>query len=90
ALAADVEAGRLKPEDVDEARLSSYLFTAQLPDPELLIRPGGEERLSNFLLFQLAHAEVYVSDVLWPDFGAPELRIALAEYQRRRRLEVQA
>jgi len=89
-LAADVEAGRLKPEDVDEARLSSYLFTAQLPDPELLIRPGGEERLSNFLLFQLAHAEVYVSDVLWPDFGAPELRIALAEYQRRRRLEVQA
>ncbi|HEY0798725.1 MAG TPA: polyprenyl diphosphate synthase [Candidatus Baltobacteraceae bacterium] len=84
ALAAEVEAGRLDPEQIDEARLQSYLFTADLPDPELLIRPGGEERVSNFLLYQLAHAEVYVCDVLWPDFDADELRRALAEYQRRR------
>jgi undecaprenyl diphosphate synthase len=88
ALAADVEAGRLQPDDIDEARLRAYLFTAKLPDPELLIRPGGEERVSNFLLYQLAHAELYVSDVLWPDFSPLELQRALAEYQRRRQPEL--
>lgn len=82
-IAADVEAGRLAPDDIDEERLRSYLFTAHLPDPELLIRPGGEERISNFLLYQLAHAEVYVTDVLWPDFGPDELAAALSEYARR-------
>lgn len=87
ALAVDVEAGRLRPDDIDEARLSSYLFTAKLPDPELLIRPGGEERISNFLLYQLAYAELYISDVLWPDFSPQELQRALVEYQRRRQHE---
>jgi undecaprenyl diphosphate synthase len=87
ALAADVEAGHLHPDEIDEARLSAYLFTAKLPDPELLIRPGGEERVSNFLLYQLAHAELYISDVLWPDFSPRELQRAIAEYQRRRQPE---
>jgi undecaprenyl diphosphate synthase len=87
ALAADVESGRLHPDEIDEARLGAYLFTAKLPDPELLIRPGGEERISNFLLYQLAHAELYVSDILWPDFSPRELERALAEYQRRRQPE---
>jgi undecaprenyl diphosphate synthase len=87
ALAADVEAGQLHPDEIDEARLSAYLFTAKLPDPELLIRPGGEERVSNFLLYQLAHAELYISDVLWPDFSPRELQRAIAEYQRRRQPE---
>jgi undecaprenyl diphosphate synthase len=83
ALAADVEAGRLAPEDVDERCVASYLHTANMPDPDLLIRPGGEARLSNFLLFQLAHAELHVSDVYWPDFAAEHLMRAVADYQAR-------
>jgi undecaprenyl diphosphate synthase len=84
ALAADVEQGRLDPAHIDERCLASYLFTANLPDPELLIRPGGEERVSNFLLYQLAYSELYVTDVLWPDFTPEELDAALAAFQRRR------
>ncbi len=84
AVAADVEAGRLDPERIDEALFTSYLFTSDLPDPELLIRPSGEERVSNFLLYQLAHAELYVTEVLWPDFTPAELERALLEWQRRR------
>ncbi len=83
ALAGDVEAGRVAPESIDEACIASYLSTATLPDPDLLIRPGGESRLSNFLLFQLAHAEVHVSDVYWPDFAAEHLARAVADYQAR-------
>jgi undecaprenyl diphosphate synthase len=82
-LAGDVAAGKLEPEAIDDATVSSYLYTAGMPDPDLLIRPGGESRLSNFLLFQVAHAELYVSDVLWPDFGRPEFTRAIAEYQSR-------
>jgi undecaprenyl diphosphate synthase len=84
ALALDVEEGRLRSEDIDESLLSSYLLTANMPDPELLIRPGGEKRVSNFLLYQLAYAELYVTDVLWPDFTPQELERALAAFARRR------
>jgi undecaprenyl diphosphate synthase len=83
-LAADVAAGRLEPEAIDEGVVESRLYTAQWPDPELLIRPGGESRLSNFLLFQVAHTELYLSDVFWPDFGAAEFARALAAYRERR------
>jgi undecaprenyl diphosphate synthase len=83
ALAADVEAGRLAPDAIDERRVASYLHTADLPDPDLLIRPGGEARLSNFLLFQLAHAELHVSDVYWPDFSSEHLVRAVVDYQAR-------
>jgi undecaprenyl diphosphate synthase len=85
ALAVDVERGRLNPESIDEECFSSYLFTAHLPDPELLIRPGGEKRVSNFLLYQLAHAELYMTDVLWPDFTPEELNRALSAFAARRR-----
>jgi undecaprenyl diphosphate synthase len=85
ALAADVEAGRLAPEDVDEARIASYLYTASMPDPDVLIRPGGESRLSNFLLYQVAHAELYMIDVFWPDFSREVFARAIADFQARRR-----
>jgi undecaprenyl diphosphate synthase len=84
ALAADVEAGVLAPEAVDEATLASYLTTARLPDPDLVIRPGGESRLSNFLLFQVAEAELHMTDVYWPDFSRPHLVRAIADFQARR------
>jgi undecaprenyl diphosphate synthase len=83
ALAREVAEGRVDPESIDEARLSSYLYTADLPDPELLIRPGGESRLSNFLLFQVANTELYMTDVYWPDFGREHFMRALAAYSSR-------
>jgi undecaprenyl diphosphate synthase len=74
------------PGDVlTEAQLSAYLDTADLPDPDLLIRSSGEFRISNFLLWQLAYAEIYISDTLWPDFDAAELRRAIRAYQARHR-----
>ncbi len=85
AIARDVAAGKLAPDDVDEAKISSYLFTADLPDPELLIRPGGEHRLSNFLLYQAAYTELVMTDVFWPDFGKEEFGRALAEFRGRLR-----
>jgi undecaprenyl diphosphate synthase len=85
ALARDVRDGRLGPDDVDEARIASYLYTANMPDPDMLIRPGGESRLSNFLLYQAAHTELLMTDVFWPDFGRDDFADALAEYQRRQR-----
>jgi undecaprenyl diphosphate synthase len=84
-LARDVQAGRLAPEAIDEARVASYLYTANMPDPDMLIRPGGESRLSNFLLYQAAYTELLMTDVYWPDFGRNDFAGALAEYQRRRR-----
>ncbi len=84
-LAGDVAAGKLEPDAIDDATISSYLFTAGMRDPDLLIRPGGESRLSNFLLFQVAQTELYVTDVLWPDFGRAEFSRAIAEYQARLR-----
>lgn len=85
ALAEEVAAGRLAPEAIDEAAFAARLFTADAPDPDLLIRTSGEQRLSNFLLWQVAYAELVISPVLWPDFGGDDLRAALAEYAGRER-----
>ncbi len=84
-LAADVVAGRREPGAIDEDTLSSYLYTAGLPDPDLLIRTSGEMRVSNFLLWQIAYAEIWVTDVLWPDFRRKHLLQAVADYQKRER-----
>jgi len=80
-----VEAGDLTSEAVSEDLLSAHLYTADMPDPDLLIRTSGEMRLSNFLLWQLAYSEFYVTDVLWPDFDRYELLRALFDYQARDR-----
>ena len=85
AFAADCAAGKARPEELTEEGLSRYLWSAGLPDPELVIRPGGEERTSNFLLWQSAYAEYYFTDVNWPDFSKEELRKAIAAYQSRSR-----
>ena len=84
-FAKDCAAGRVKPEDLTEDSFEQYLYTAGVPSPELLIRPGGEQRLSNFLLWQCAYAEFYYTDVLWPDFTVEELHKAFLAYQRRDR-----
>ncbi len=84
-LAREVADGTRDPGDIDEASIEAYMHTAGLPDPDLLIRPGGESRLSNFLLFQLEHAQIYLTDTYWPDFGAAELDRALAAYRERAR-----
>ena len=77
--------GKCRPEDLTEERLSDLMYSAGIPDPELVIRPGGELRTSNFLLWQSAYAEYYFTDVLWPDFGPKELDKAIAAYQQRNR-----
>jgi undecaprenyl diphosphate synthase len=84
-LADDVKRGRLKPKDIDEAAISSRLYTAGQPDPDLLIRTSGELRVSNFLLWQIAYAEIYVTDVAWPDFRVPQLEQAFAVFGGRER-----
>ena len=84
-LAEDVRAGRLAPEDVTKERFSQYLYTAGMPDPDLLIRTSGEYRISNFLLWQAAYTEFYFTDVLWPDFRRGHLIQAILEYQKRER-----
>ena len=84
-LAADVAAGKLKPEAVDEALFARYLYDPELPDVDLLVRTSGEMRVSNFLLWQIAYAEIYVTDVLWPDFDEAELKKALTVYGKRDR-----
>lgn len=84
-LARDVAEGRLTAEAIDEAAIRDRLYTAGCPDPDLLIRTSGEQRISNFLLWQLAYTELVVSPVLWPDFGRRHLFDALLEYQRRDR-----
>jgi undecaprenyl diphosphate synthase len=85
AAAEAAAAGTLDPATLDEARFGRLLFTAGMPDPDLVIRTSGEHRLSNFLLWQSAYAELVFLEVLWPDFGAAELQGALAEYARRER-----
>ncbi|MGF1571429.1 MAG: isoprenyl transferase [Nodosilinea sp.] len=85
ALAAQVQRGELSPEDITEALFSQHLYTADSLDPDLLIRTSGEMRISNFLLWQLAYAEIYVTDTLWPDFDTAEFHQALSAYQRRDR-----
>ena len=84
-LAAEAVAGRLDPAEIDEAAISARLYTAAFPDPDLLIRTSGEMRISNFLLWQLAYAELFVTPVLWPDFGREQLYEAILDYQRRDR-----
>ncbi|HEY5350426.1 MAG TPA: polyprenyl diphosphate synthase [Candidatus Lustribacter sp.] len=85
AIARDVAAGVVRPDDVDDALIGRYLYTADLPDLDLLIRPGGEHRLSNFLLYQAAYAELVMTDVFWPDFSKDDLVRAIVEYQQRER-----
>ena len=84
-FAADCAEGRRKPEELTEGLFSSYLDSASIPDPELIIRPGGEERISNFLLWQCAYSEFYVTKTLWPDFDEAELLRAIDAYQHRDR-----
>ena len=84
-LARDAVEGRLKPDDIDEDEIRHRLFTADSSDPDLLIRTSGEQRLSNFLLWQVAYAELYISPVLWPDFGRRELFEAILDFQSRER-----
>lgn len=84
-LAEQCVAGTLSPEDIDERRFSGYLYSADIPDPDLMIRPGGEVRLSNFLLWQNAYTEFYFSDVLWPDFDERQMDAAILAYQQRKR-----
>ena len=85
ALAREVQAGRLQPEEIDAALLARYLYTADLPDPDLLIRTSGECRLSNFLLWQSAYTELYITETLWPDFREDEFHAALEAYRQRDR-----
>ncbi|MGQ9687192.1 MAG: isoprenyl transferase [Desulfobaccales bacterium] len=84
-LAADVQAGRRQPEDITPESFAGRLFTAGMPDPDLLIRTSGEYRLSNFLLWQSAYTELYITDTLWPDFREEAFIKALLEYQQRNR-----
>ena len=85
AFARDVAEGKCQPEDLTEAKLSSYLYSADVPDPELIIRPSGEKRISNFLLWQSAYSEFVFMNVLWPDFSPADLDEAIEEYHRRNR-----
>ena len=85
ALARDAAAGSLDPESIDEDAVARRLYTADLPDPDLLVRTSGELRISNFLLWQIAYAEIHVTPVLWPDFRRRHLLEALLDYQRRER-----
>jgi undecaprenyl diphosphate synthase len=85
AIATDVKEGKLNHEKVDEALISGYLDTADMPDPDLLIRTSGEVRISNFLLWQIAYAELYFTDKLWPEFGAADVTEAILSYQSRER-----
>ena len=84
-LAGDVGKGLIRPEDIDEASLSSRLYTAGQPDPDLIIRPSGENRISNFMLWQSAYAEYLVMDILWPDFTPKDLEHALDIFATRSR-----
>ena len=85
AFAADVAKGLRQPEELTEELLSEYLYSADVPDPELIIRPSGEKRTSNFLLWQSAYSEYVFMNVLWPDFGPEDLDEAIEEYHRRNR-----
>jgi undecaprenyl diphosphate synthase len=84
-LAQEVRDGRLDPDAIDEDALAARLDTAGLPDPDLLIRTGGEIRVSNFLLWQIAYAELYMTDVRWPDFRRKALYDAISDFQGRDR-----
>ena len=85
AIAEDVQAGRLRPKDIDEGVLSKRLYTQHLPDPDLILRTSGEERISNFLLWQMAYSELYFTDVFWPGFRRLDFLRAIRTYQLRQR-----
>jgi undecaprenyl diphosphate synthase len=84
-IARDVKKGKVKIEEIDDKLFSNYLKTAGIPDPDLLIRTSGELRISNFLLWQIAYTEIYITDCLWPDFRRKHLYEAIRDYQRRER-----
>ena len=84
-IAKKVKAGKIELDTITPELISKHLYTSKLPDPDLLIRTGGDMRVSNFLLWQIAYTEIYVTDTLWPDFGKEELVKILADYQRRER-----
>jgi undecaprenyl diphosphate synthase len=85
ALARRVAAGELSPEEIAESHVGAALYTGDVPDPDLLIRTSGEMRISNFLLWQIAYTELWITPTLWPDFGPPDLYRAVAEFQGRTR-----
>lgn len=85
AIARKIQAGEIKPEEISEDMISAHMYEPQTPDPELMIRTGGEYRISNFLLWQFAYSELFVSPLLWPDFGTQEFDNALAFYMTRER-----
>lgn len=85
AMIADINEAKLSLDELDEQQFSRYLYTSGLPEPDLLIRTGGEKRLSNFLLWQLAYTEFWFTDMLWPDFSEKEFLLALEEYRQRKR-----
>src|SRR5690606_36892477 len=84
-MVAEAQSGQLKAEDISEAKFAGYLNTAGIPDPELLIRTSGELRISNFLLWQIAYTELYITPTLWPDFRKEDLYEAICSYQQRER-----
>ena len=84
-IAQAVKEGRIDPAAIDEAMISDHLYTAGLPDPDLLVRTSGEQRISNFMLWQLAYTELYITPTLWPDFRRADLLAAIHEYQKRER-----
>lgn len=84
-IATKVASGDIEARDIDEACIGRHLYTGDLPDPDLLIRTSGELRLSNFLLWQLAYSELYVTEVLWPDFRSSQLQLAFQSFSRRQR-----
>ncbi len=81
----EVQSGKISAEDINEQLISSHLYTAGQPDPDLIIRPSGEYRLSNYLMWQAAYSEIYIDDVLWPDYTPECLDRAIAEYSKRNR-----
>jgi undecaprenyl diphosphate synthase len=85
AIATKVQQGHIQPEEIDEEMFSRHLYTANVCDPDLLIRTSGEMRLSNFLLWQMAYGELYITEALWPDFDRTEFHRALSAYQQRDR-----
>ena len=84
-LCIDLESGKVQTTDIDTKLFNKYLYTANTPEPELLIRTGGENRISNFLLWQIAYTELYVTDIYWPAFREKELMLAIQNYQERER-----
>ena len=84
-IAKEVKEGKIDPEDIDDSTLQRSLYDPEIPDPDLLIRTSGEQRISNFLLWQIAYTEILVTDVLWPDFREQELMDSITSYQKRKR-----